>query len=270
MKSVLSILTLFVVLCASLGCGPGKVEEEDRAPVRLYDFDVNPDHERLTLSWRLQGSALISGYNVYISEQPAFEGTEPYNNAPFPGDTDPNDGVEYYNAEGLRNGVKFYVSVRVVYPDGSLSEPTPEETVVCGGRGTVALSVRYKSDEDGFSFDQNRSVRADADENDLYFYSKDGEDFLASPVRLNGFLRDTRLTVLPFKGTIDEVAEALEETPIAATEERVKVASGSWVLAQTASGGHALLHIDQLTGKEADRVVTISYAYSPLAGEILF
>lgn len=270
MKSVLSILTLFVVLCVSLGCGPGEVEEEDRAHALLYDFNVAPDHKQLTISWRMQGSAMISGYNVYISEQPAHEGTEPYNDAPFPGDTDPNDGVEHYAAVGLRNGVKYYVSVRVVYPDGSLSEPTPEETVVCGGRGTIVLSVRYKSDEDGFSFDQNRAVRADADENDLYFYSKDGEDFLASPVRLNGFQRDTRLTVLPIKGTINEVAEALEESPVTATEERVNVASGSWVLARTASGGHALLRIDKLTGSGADRVVTISYAYSPLADEILF
>ena len=115
---------------------------------------------------------------------------KPFNPTPFPGDTNPDDGVEHFTAEGLQNGVTYYVTIRTVYPDGTLSPPSREVGVVCNPRGEVEISIRYESEHDGYSFAGDRYVRADTDENDLYFFSKDGIDYIASPDRLDGFLKN--------------------------------------------------------------------------------
>ncbi|MEW5995187.1 MAG: hypothetical protein AB1744_12455, partial [Candidatus Zixiibacteriota bacterium] len=165
---------------------------------------------------------------------------------------------------------KYYVSVRVLFPDRSLSKPSNEVVAVCGPRGEMELSIRYKSDRDGFSFEKNDYVGADALDNDLYFYAKDGIDYLVSPSHLGGFLKENRLQVLPFTGELHEVTSQFRAFKQQPTQDRVVVQVGDWVHLLTPDNTHTLLHVLGLDGDGETRSVRLFYASSPLAGEAIF
>jgi hypothetical protein len=277
MKNAFIIMSLILLTLA--GCGPktGSGGEAHRGDSYNLQIDVNDGS--MIVAWKRHTGGMISGYNIYISEEPLaarFPGPgidpsiQPHNRTPFPGDTNPDDNMEYYTAESLENGLRYYVSVRIVFPDGTLSEPSREVTAVCGPRGEIDLAVRYQSDHDGYSFEQNEYVRADAVDNDLYFFSKDGIDHLASPIRLNGFLNDTRLLVLPYGGSLEEVSSRVMESKLTPTDDQVDISTGDWVLARTASGRHALLHVLALRGDGKERQIHLFFAYSALVGEVFF
>ncbi|MBU0985528.1 MAG: hypothetical protein KKA42_16765, partial [candidate division Zixibacteria bacterium] len=244
-----------------------------------YDISVDVNDEEMLVTWKRHGEGLISGYNIYVSKEPLAAKypdrtldaeVKAHNHPVFPGDTDPTDGIERYPAGSLENGVRYYVSVRVVFPDRTLSKPTREIEVVCGPRGDVSLVPRYSGDDDGYSFEQNKHVRADASANDLYFYTKDGQDFLASPTRLNGFLRSSKFVVLPFSGDYESVAKELAATKITPTEERVEIKRGDWVLVKCDGDTYALLKIKMMQGTGEKRRVDFWFAYSTLVGELYF
>lgn len=261
------------------GCAPKSGGGDERGRSKSFDLKVEVNDRKMTLSWnRYQGGG-ISGYNIYVSKTPLAAkypgstidpGVTPVNSAPFPGDTNPDDGIEYYSTQGFENGLRYYVSVRVMYTDGTLSKPSREVEVVCGPRGEMELSIRYNSDRDGWSFDQNQYVRADAVENDLYFFSRDGADQLVSPKKLNGFLHDTRLMILPYKGSLNEVNSQMMATAMTPTEERIDISEGDWVFIEVDSKRYALLQIQKLSGAGKERKVKLSYAYSTLVGEVFF
>ena len=270
-----SLLLLLVLIG---GCGPKPVPETART-VFPVDLNVDVNDEAMTLSWKKSGNGPISGYNIYISEEPLvalYPGpaidpkVETYNATPFPGDTNPDDGIEYFDATKLDNGIKYYVSVRVVYPDQSVSKPSNEVIAVCGPRGEIELAVRFQDGNDGFSFDRNEYVDADAVDNDLYFFSKDGVDYLASPKRLDGFINDTRFQVLPYKGEYADVSAEVTKMSPSLREDQVVVKKGDWVLLQCASKSYALVKVLEFSGRDADRSVKLFYAYSTLVGEIFF
>lgn len=276
-----------VILTAIVsGCAPKHVELPSVSAAGTYSHDVLavdltvvPNHESLRLSWRKTGQGPISGYNIYISERPLatlFPGNrvEPsvgtYNATPFPGDTIPEDGIEHFEATKLRNGVRYFVTVRVAYPDQSISRPSNEVATACGGRGVIELAVRHFGVPDGYSFDQNDYVRCDAVDNDLYFFSKDGHDYLASPKRLDGLINDTRFLVLPYHGAYNEVVPLLDKAPTNIVDDQVEVTNGAWVLLKCGRGTHALLQVKDLKGVGRTRRVEMYFAYSSLAGEMLF
>lgn len=174
LASLLLGCTLALVLQS---CAPRAVRVAEEIPERPFEVDiypadltVEPGHQRMAITWKRVGAGLISGYNVYISEEPLTrnslplsqsESAEPFNTAPFPGDTDPADGVERFEAEGMVNGRKYFVTVRIIYPDRSLSKPSNEVMVVCGPRGEISLVARFAGDNDGLAMTTGRSVRAD-------------------------------------------------------------------------------------------------------------
>jgi len=268
------------------GCAPKQVERPSVPAGGIYSHDViaadltvEPNHESLRLSWRKTGQGPISGYNIYISERPLaalFPGNQvnssvkSYNDAPFPGDTIPEDGVEHFETTKLRNGVRYFVTVRVVYPDRSLSRPSNEVAAVCGGRGTIELAVRHFGTPDGYSFEKNDYVRCDAVNNDLYFFSKDGRDYLASPKRLDGLINDTRFLVLPYHGAYNEVVAQLKEAALSIVDDQVVIKAGDWVLLKCGRGTHALVEVRELKGAGRARRVGLSFAYSSLPEEMLF
>ena len=222
---------------------------------------------------------MISGYNIYISEEPLAakypgpslpETVKPFNSTFYPGDKNPDDGIEHFTAEGLKDGVKYYVTVRVVMADRSLSEPSNEVVAVCGASSEFDLAFRYREKNDGYSFAGDKHVRADASDNDIYFYAKDGVDYLASPSRLDGFLKNNRLTVLPYKGNIRFIKEKMKSYGGEPSEDRVAVAKGNWVLVKTDQNTHALLQVLDFKGEGEDRQVRLSLAYCPLPGEMFF
>jgi len=269
--------SLLLVLLA--GCVPHRPIREAAQVCYPYDLKVEADNQQMTVVWKIKCNRLMSGYNIYISEQPMtdkYPGSElpaslkPFNPTPFPGDTNPDDGIEHFLAEGLKNGVKYYVSVRVVNPDRTLSKPSNEVVTVCGPRGEMELSIRFKSDHDGFSFKKNTYIRADNIDNDMYFYSKDGTDYLASPNRLDGFLKANRFGILPFKGDFDQVKIKLLNLDDKPTKDRVAVSQGDWVHILTSDDKHVLVNVLDTTGKDEHRSLRLFYAFSPLAHEAIF
>ncbi|UCC45579.1 MAG: fibronectin type III domain-containing protein [Candidatus Zixiibacteriota bacterium] len=269
-------ITVLIVSLA-VGCGPGKMADETGrgAPRNL---EVKPDHQMLELSWTKHTDALITGYNIYISRQPLREdypgstlpsGVAPFNPSPFPGDTNPDDGVEHFTAEELENGVSYYVTIRMVYPDGTLSPPSREIEVVCNPRGEVVLSIRYESDRDGYSFAGDHYVRADNEENDLYFFSKDGIDYLASPDRLDGFLKSNNYSVLTTKGSLDEASAEANRQGQRLWSDRVMIDTGDWLLMRSPSGERVLINVLGLEGSGSDRQVRLFFAYSTVDADRL-
>jgi hypothetical protein len=280
MKRIVSVVLLAGLLS---GCGPPaqqvRVETEERYTGCVpQDLHVESSSGRMVVIWTPDCPSLSGGYNVYITERglvSAYPGRElpasvrPHNAEVFPGDTDPDDPREHYTAEGLRDGVKYYVSVRTVFADGSLSKPSNEVITSCGLRREIELPVRYTSERDGFSLAGNDYVGAGDPTNDAYFFSKDGQDYLVSPSELDGFLRVSKLRVLPFTGNLDEVVKEVLTLSSIPAGSRVEVKEGDWVQLLTADNKNALLQVLQIVGQGRERRITLFVAYSAVAGEIV-
>jgi len=269
MKRILLLLSLSLLILNFLNCGPQEITEEIREkciPI-LIQADVNDGS--MTVKFRENCKSLKSGYNIYISEYPLdsissnnlSDTIKPHNHPVFPGDTNPDDGIEYYEAIGLENGIVYYVSVRTVFSDQTMSKPSEEIKKVCGPQGEIDLSIRYKSETDGFSFAKNSIVRADDIFNDLYFYTKDEFDYLASPNRLDGFLRTSKFRLLSSNSTIDEVIKKSISTSNP-YDERISIAKGNVIQVLTADGHTALLEVVNLSGEGENRLLKLKYAFT--------
>lgn len=270
---------LLVAGLVSSGCGVKRIADEAADSCCPEDLRVDVNDRVMDISWKSNCERLISGYNVYLSEEPLvdkYPGVElpsmvrPFNQAVYSGDTDPEDGVEHFTAELLENGRKYYVSVRIVNPDRTFSRPSNEVVAVCGPRGEIKLSIRYKSAQDGYSFDRNQYVRADNVSNDLYFYSKGGIDYLVSPDRLDGFLRANRLVRLSLSGDFGEVREKARSVESMPAETRVAVKKGDWLHIRTPENTNALVQVTGFGGSGDERKIRLFFAYSPLPGEMIF
>lgn len=276
MKHLILLLPLLLLLSS---CGPKGGSSESSRSLYANNLSVEVDNGRMTVSWQKQGKGIMSGYNIYISDKPLVESypgpnlppsVTPFNHATFPGDTNPDDGIEYFEAQGLENGRKYYVSVRVVMPDRLLSKPSREIIAVCGSRGEISLSMRYEGDNDGYSFATDTQVRADNALNDIYFFSKDGKDYLNSPTKLDAFLRKTNLAVVPYKGSWSEMKARFKPGDAPASKDRVAVKVGDWVHGVTADGHHLLAEVRELSGSGKSRKVKLFFALSTLTDEVVF
>jgi len=273
------IISLIAVIGLMFSCAPKKEGGEVPSNIYPYDLKIDVDKETMTLSWKTRGTGLKSGYNIYISKEPLVEkypgrnlppSIKPFNPVNFPGDTNPDDSVNYFTAEYLEDGVEYYVSVRVDYTDQSVSRPSNEVVAVCGARSEFNLAFRYRSENDGYSFVKDEPVRADALDNDIYFYAKDGVDYLASPNRLDGFLRENRFKVLSIKGDFDDIKNKVNDLKVDPDEDRVEIKTGDWVLVKTIENTHALVKVLGFVGEGEKREVRLFLAHSPLKDEILF
>ncbi len=274
-------LVVFVLLGVIFaGCAPKQVVDEVPRAIYADDVRVEVNDREMTVSWRKHGEGAIGGYNIYVSKHslvssagPLFDSSlaEPINTTPFPGDTDPDDGIEHFVARSLENGVVYYVSVRVVFPDGLMSKFSNEVLAVCGPRGEIELGIRYQGGEDGYSFNGNRYVSADDVENDLYFFSKEGVDYLCSPKRLNGFLKDNHLMILPYRhDNYDKVAAQLSGSGIEAINEQVEIVPGDWVLINLPDGHNAIVNVLGFNGEGKERRVRLFFAVCTIRGGLVF
>lgn len=263
------IITCILAGLLSYGCPPPKdkiaVEQGD-CGVSNIQVDVND--RTMNVSWENNCEKNIAGYNIYISETENSD--EPFNFAPFDGDTNPEDGIENYIANQLDNGKKYYVSVKIINPNQTLSKKSEEIIAVCGPREEIELSIRYKSEHDGYSFVENKYVRADNLTNDLYFYSKDGVDYLASPHKLDGFLRVNKMEKLPFKGEFKSLRENINKYYRLAVEDKLAVSQNDWIQVTTFDKTNAFLKVLGFSGAGEDRKIKLFVAYSPLANELIF
>ncbi len=280
MNSKLAILvlgTFFIVLVALNGCAPSKTTsvEEVTPPtvsdVKPVDLSVIPGDQGMTVEWKRKGDGLISGYNIYISDdQQIGDSTKPFNFEPYPGDTNPEDGVETFKAEGLENGKRYFVSVRVIRPDRSLSRSSNQASTICGPRGEIVIESRYSGEHDGYALAENQYVRAFAKNNDLYFYSSNGFDYLASPSRLDGFNRKSLFSNLSVKGSLSEIRTAVSKLKVNPNSERAELKIGDWILIRTADNHNGLLKVLGFEGEGKARKVRLEFAFCPAEGEMVF
>ncbi|NOY87839.1 MAG: hypothetical protein GXO93_00430 [FCB group bacterium] len=278
-KKIILFSTFVALFSFYYGCGPQKIAQETTLGCYPKDLQIQVNSRKMDISWKNNCPKIISGYFIYISDSSLtakFPGTElpkdirPFNLTAFSGDTNPDDGIEHFTAEHLENGKKYYVSVRIVFPDRSLSQPSNEVVAVCGPRDTIELSIRYKSDHDGYSFVKNRYIPADDVDNDIYFFSKGGNDFLLSPSELEGFLKENKLSKLPFKGNFNQVRKQVKDLSSPLWQDKVSVKKGDWVLLKTSDKEYALLKVLQIAGKGEKRRVKLFFAFSPLPKELIF
>lgn len=271
--------TILIIVAALISCGGPKTGGSFPSGCRPFDLSVSVDSGKMTLKWKKECNQSISGYNIYISTEPLApkfalkqlpKNMPTFNREIFPGDTNPDDSVEIFEATGLSNGVKYYVSVRIILPSGLQSKPTREITAVCGPSGEVELSARFKSEQDGYSFSQEKFVRADNDQNDIYYFHSEGVDYLASPIKLNGFLKDVKLSLLPFTGELEKVKEKLTLLGSSPADDKITVITGDWVRVLVPDGTNTLVRVLGFSGEGENRKIRLFYLHSPLKNELFF
>ena len=273
------LIAFALVISIAAGCGPPKkvvkISPTVCAPANLT---VKPNSRQLFLKWDTEcpDSILLSGYYIYLSDKPLYEKygmgkpskkVKPFNEAVYPGDTDEESRFETINIENLDNGVEYFVSVRTVYADQSVSVSSNEVGVICRPEGTFDLAYRYSDINDGFSFADGVATRADGDNNDLYFYNQDEFDFIASPQRLNGFIRKSEFYSLGKSKDIYQYPELeLDIPPV----EKMPVKEGESYLIKTASGNYAKVRVEKISGEGKNRILTLSYIYQTVPGLMRF
>jgi len=277
--SAYSLIILFIFMMMASGCGPsrraGLPAVDECAPSNLT---VRSNDSTLYLTWdtNCSNDKLLSGYDIYLSDKPLYEkyhnvqppgNIKPFNSTPYPGDTDPDVSFETMTLNNLANGVEYYVSVRTVFPDKTMTVSSNEVPVMCRPEGKFDLDFRFSGTNDGFSFATGRPVRADDELNDLYFYSKDGFDFIASPTRLNGFIRESKFYSLGKTSDIYQYPELkLDYDPV----EKIPVLLGQSYLVETMDGNFAKIRIEKITGENKERKLSVSYIYQPVKGLMRF
>ncbi len=273
---VLSSLCFFLLVLFS-GCAKKfrlRTVGDECAPTNLV---VKSNDHTLFLKWNTNcpRETLLSGYYIYLEDKPIYayhnqlppRGAKPYNHVPYPGDTDPEDRWETMEVNNLNNGVEYYVSVRALYPDRTVSVSSNEVAAMCRPEGEFELAYRYADLDDGFSFADGISVRADGETNDLYFYNKDGFDFIASPHRLNGFLRKSLFYSLGKTKDIYQYPDLdLDVPPV----EKMPVLEGESYLIKTADGNFAKIRLEKISGENKERRMKIKYIYQTNKGLMRF
>ncbi len=266
----IAILFVFALL---LSCGP-KPRKETVAEKRCIPIGLTVDSTASSyalIAWNpgCPGLRVLRGFNVYVSPVPlaaAYPGSDlppdirPYNRDVYPGDTLGNPKRESYAIEKLDNATQYYVHVRDVYIDGTLSPPSNEIPLVVYSRGQFTLTPSYTSDHDGFDFAAGEYCRTDALNNDLYFYSKEGVDYLCSPARLGPVNRDTRIYAVGAGAVPDNWAEM---KPNDYFKERVRLEKGGVYILITADGYPVKLDVRSMTGSGDERQITLDYIYKP-------
>lgn len=280
-RPVKNLATIAVIIVILGGCGgpPKQAVTPVRWECTPSNLEVRSDDRTLHLKWdtNCPDSILITGYFIYLETKPinpaAYperppDDIEPFNQAPYPGDTDPEDSFETMEIGNLENGVEYFVSVRTVFPDGRLSPSSDEISVICRPEGRFDLAYRYADLNDGFSFREGRPVRADGEANDLYyFFSNDNVDYIASPERLNGYLRHSDFYSLgPTESIYQYPTLELDIPPL----EKMPVRQGESYLVQTADGNYAKIRIEKISGERKERYLTVTYIYQTIPGLMHF
>jgi len=215
------------------------------------------------------GLRILRGFNVYVSPVPLaadYPGSDlspdfrPYNRDIYPGDTLGNPKRESYAIEDLENARQYYVHVRDVYIDGTLSPPSNEIPLVVYSQGQFTLMPSFTGDHDGFDFAAGEYCRTDALNNDIYFYSKDGADYLCSPARLGPVNRETEIFSA---GTGVAPENWMEMNPDDEFTERVRLQEGGVYILITADGYPVKLNVLSMTGNGDERQITFDYIYKP-------
>lgn len=100
----------------------------------------------------------------------------------------------------------------------------------------------------------------------MYFYHQGGFDFIASPQRLNGFIRKSEFYSLGKSEDISVPRIELDIPPV----EKMPVKEGESYLIKTADGNYAKIRVEKISGEGKQRVLTLSYIYQTVPGLMRF
>lgn len=212
---------------------------------------------------------VLRGFNVYLSPTPLVElypdgempsSILPFNRDIYPGDTIGDPDRETFECREIDNAVLYYAHVRAVYSDMTLSPPTNEIELVAYPGGEFTLMASYSGQQDGFSFAGDGYCRTDAVENDLYFFHRDGMDFLCSPSRLGPVNRNTLIYAA---GSGESLGDISDLTPHGDHAEKMELRPGRLYILVTADGYPAKLRVKGIAGDGDSRRVVFEYIYKP-------
>jgi hypothetical protein len=264
---------IFFVFAVLLSCGPKpkqKITTEERCiPIGLSIDSTASTYALIAWNPGCPGLRILRGFNVYVSPKPLaaeYPGSDlpadirPYNRKVYPGDTLGDPKRESFAVEDLENATQYYVHVRDVYTDGTISPPSNEIPLVVYSQGQFTLRPSFTSDHDGFDFTAGEYCRTDALNNDVYFYSKDGVDYLCSPARLGPVNRETRIFA---GGTGASPENWAGMKPNNDFTERARLQKGGVYILITADGYPAKLRVQSITGKGGERQITFDFIYKP-------
>jgi hypothetical protein len=263
----LTFALALVTLTLTSGCGgPKKGGGEGNNSCVPGSLKYLARDNGVFLQWRPNcgSSGASRGYQFYIVPDSELTSdfpndvTEPHNNAPYPGDTDPDQSFETANLTSLLNGVPYTAVVRNISSDGSESKPSNVIHFTPMPSGEFSLQVRYKGENDGFEFASASPRRADDALNDLYFASSAKGDFLASPSKLSFGLKSTRFQRV---GSFKSMLDAAGAEPGGPKSDEVKVAVGDILEALTENNHYVRLRVSAFSGSGKERVVKLEYLY---------
>lgn len=276
-------LTLAITLPLFSGCGGGRVKapREDHTSCNPSDLQYRPQSGGALLEWNSHcgPERAIKGYNFYVTPEKEagadFPGAnrQPHNRIPYPGDTNPDRLHETGELEYLEDGVTYLAAVGILFPDGARSKPSNVIRFTPMPSGEITLVRRYKGKNDGFSFANGDFSRSDNSENDLYFITKDGHDYLASPDKLGFGLRETKFLRMynwpNVEMTFGRRSDALPPRGAKHYDDpagMAEVVVGEVFDLLTADNHYTRIRVATLEGKGDDRSITLEYFYQTVAG----
>ncbi len=273
MKKIIHVcLTLLSLAFFLTACGPSRKAAVDETqlciPQGLTVDSTGNAYLRIQWNMACPGSRVMRGFNIYLSDSPVtdeFPGRQrpdikPYNNDLYPGDTLGRPTIESFVFENIPTAQVHYIHVRTVYNDGSVSIPTNELEVIVYPQGTLELGVSYSGDHDGYSFAENSYVNTDALSNDIYYYNRDGADYLCSASRISAINRNTKLYSA---GNGTDIGSVENIVPVGNPDERLDIHTGDIIVAITEEGYPAKLRVAGFDGSGEDRIVKLEFFYKP-------
>lgn len=262
-------LTTALVMVA---CGPKTqtvLDESKLCTPQALTIDSTGSH-LVRIAWNpgCPGTRIMRGFQIFLSPTPLVskypgrempESIPSYNKELYPGDQEGREDRETFKFEDLPLSERYYVHVRVVNSDGSYSLPTNEIEVVSQPQGIIRLGASYSGTNDGFSFVRDAYCGTDDAENDMYFYHKDGVDYLCSPSRLSAVNRNNAI----FVGTPGSSAGNLQAAePTGDPREKVEMRPGGIYLIETEDGHLVRVKLLKLEGAGDDRMAIFEYYYA--------
>jgi hypothetical protein len=219
---------------------------------------------------------VISGYQIYVSPEQSLadlplDSPEVqaclWQAATYPGDTDPRTDVETARLLGLEDGVLYYIHVRTVGPEGTIGPPSDEIAVIPRPAGQIRLVPRHAGREDGYSFAEQRHVRARDAHNDIYLFVRHDSVFAASPHRL---AREHRYVEFHEIGPSSSIAEYPTMEISGKGETKMHLQQGFTYILSTPENCLAKLYVARIAGTGDRTVVIIDYVFQPRCGYAVF
>jgi hypothetical protein len=256
-----------------LSCAPPKKVDLDESrlckPQDLTIDSIANNYTRIAWNPGCPGIRVMRGFNIYLSPVPQvskYTGRElpknirAFNSEIYPGDSEGKLNRETYEIENIDNATRYYVHVRAVYNDGSLSVPSNEIELLIYQQGTIELDVSYSGNQAGYSFVKDRPCKTDALENDIYYYHKDGIDYICSPSRIGPVNRNNKIYAA---GSGNQQPDPDNLNVEGNSVDRIAVIPGQNLLIDTEEDYKVGLFIVGFEGAESDRRVVFEYFYKP-------